>query len=224
MENKVLKGLLITLGLTFLATQATAQISEQEARAVDSLVVYSGYFQAPTLHDTITLAGDNGNTYNIFCFGGGLYTPIDDYSIAWTGTEHATPGQEEEFDAQNGQAFKRFDLNDYNDSFAYRQALTDWLHSVGVPISLREIHFKELQIKIFPNPTTGKVNIKLSDSQNNVHLKIFNAKGLLINAYTLDTNTQIDFKTLPPGIYILRFECNGLNHVEKVVVRQTAPS
>ena len=148
-----------------------------------------------------------------------MYTPIDYYSIALTGTEHATPGQEEEFNAQNGQSFKRFDLNDYNDSSAYRQALTDWLHSIGVPVGLREKHFKELQIKIFPNPTTGKVNIKLSDSQNNVHLKIFNAKGLLINAYTLDTNTQIDFKTLPPGIYILRFECNGLNHVEKVVVR-----
>jgi subtilisin family serine protease len=62
---------------------------------------------------------------------------------------------------------------------------------------------------IYPNPTTGAINIRFSDNQTNVLLQLYDMKGLLLKEYRVESAVRGQIETLCPdklenGVYILR--------------------
>ncbi len=82
--------------------------------------------------------------------------------------------------------------------------------------------FTEPTIKIFPNPTTGKLNIIIENTKNNDYkLCLYNSIGSLVYCkdFTDQINYEINLTTYPKGIYYLRFENSDFVKVEKIVIQ-----
>jgi photosystem II stability/assembly factor-like uncharacterized protein len=75
----------------------------------------------------------------------------------------------------------------------------------GYPLGIDEITSASNSLKIYPNPSSGKITIETSANQGKSDLSIRNINGqeLLIRQIT-DPVTQINISTLPNGIYFMR--------------------
>lgn len=78
------------------------------------------------------------------------------------------------------------------------------------------------EIGVYPNPTTGKINIDLQhfDSNNNLSLKVYDTFGkMVVSKSIVEPVSRIDLSQNSSGIYyILISDDNGNMHSEKVVV------
>jgi hypothetical protein len=60
-------------------------------------------------------------------------------------------------------------------------------------------------IKVFPNPSSGKITIEIKEPQHQSQLSIFNLDGQeLIKHKITEPATKINISYLPEGIYLLR--------------------
>jgi hypothetical protein len=86
-----------------------------------------------------------------------------------------------------------------------------------MPTSQSEISNPQSAIEIFPNPTTGILNVECK--MQNAELKIYNPFGSLIHFQIIkSSNFQIDLTAQPKGVYFLEME--GINNkvVNKLIV------
>jgi hypothetical protein len=67
---------------------------------------------------------------------------------------------------------------------------------------------KKSNIKVYPNPTTGIINITSSETINSV--SVFNVFGQKV--FTKEHSTEIDISHLQSGTYILNIETQGEKH------------
>ena len=58
-------------------------------------------------------------------------------------------------------------------------------------------------ITIFPNPTSGNLNIAFADQRMQYDVRIYNEGGQLINKWH-DCKATVTIHNLKPGIYILK--------------------
>lgn len=80
--------------------------------------------------------------------------------------------------------------------------------------SVNEIDIESL-VKVFPNPTNGKVNMQMGKSEN-VQMSIYNIYGECIHQQiSAPANPQIDLGSRPNGVYFLK-----LNTPDGVVVKK----
>lgn len=71
-------------------------------------------------------------------------------------------------------------------------------------------------VAIFPNPTTGHLNI--SSEVENYSLQVFDLTGkAVVNRHNLSLNTQIDLGGLYNGIYMVKLN-NGANQLTKKII------
>ena len=82
---------------------------------------------------------------------------------------------------------------------------------------------KNADIRIYPNPTNGQLTIELNNNfAPNTQLLIYDICGKLVLSETLSSaqNTHtLTLGHLSSGVYMLHLRNNGLNLVQKVVVR-----
>lgn len=71
--------------------------------------------------------------------------------------------------------------------------------------SIKDVVFKfeDLEVLVFPNPTTGILNIQISDSSE-YNIEVFNLSGQLILKSQISRNTTLNLNDLPKGVYFLR--------------------
>ena len=76
-------------------------------------------------------------------------------------------------------------------------------------------------IKAYPNPSSGQLNIDLSDFFDHVSVKIISSTGSLVNSYKFDSVSQIQIDIEgKAGIYFVEVNSNGKEHaVIKVIKR-----
>lgn len=76
-----------------------------------------------------------------------------------------------------------------------------------IPIDVNEIIFKELGLKLFPNPAAMEVTIQLDQPDVlPLHLHIFNLNGQLMETKPAqDALSTISIGHLPDGPYLLQF-------------------
>jgi hypothetical protein len=89
--------------------------------------------------------------------------------------------------------------------------------NIGGVTSVHQI--KEQDVRIFPNPTNGQVNISLDAlSGKKAKVEISNLEGKLIfsNSYQNLTVTTINLKNNPYGIYILKLTIDGDIVIKKI--------
>jgi len=78
-------------------------------------------------------------------------------------------------------------------------------------------------IRIFPNPTDGKLEITIDGLNENVTGRIFDLRNKEYFRFEMDEanqdfKKQIDLSAFPPGIYLINITGESVNFVEKVVV------
>ena len=92
-----------------------------------------------------------------------------------------------------------------------------WLYTnlTGI-VNTSEINFKE-KVELYPNPTSGTLNIKLIKEME-AALKIYSLLGELVYSERMINNhSQIEFN-LSEGIYIVVIENKGFSHTQKLTI------
>jgi len=80
--------------------------------------------------------------------------------------------------------------------------------------------FKKIEIKFYPNPTTGPVTVQIDGELQNLYL--FDFSGKLISRYDVSGTSylELDLSPFTMGIYFLKFEDNGKWYSAKIILRE----
>lgn len=103
----------------------------------------------------------------------------------------------------NGQTVYLAFVNNTNDG--YKLYLDDINVRKNDPVGIQEL--TDVQIQVYPNPTTGNIKINCAKEINQV--SIFSLEGKLMNEFNYNNGDQIDLSNLNSGIYLLRIEIDG---------------
>lgn len=89
-------------------------------------------------------------------------------------------------------------------------------------VSIKDINKKPV-INIFPNPSSGKFNIQISNMMSDVELDIMNIHGQIILKENAMINSssytkELDLSKLPKGVYFINFRNDNFVKTEKLLV------
>ena len=98
---------------------------------------------------------------------------------------------------------------------------------LAVPVTVEDcssINENILSLEVYPNPSTGKVNLNMSLKQASVvSVDLVNVIGEVVFAETLGKNKELnktfDWSDLSAGIYTIQISSNGQNKVEKIIIK-----
>jgi hypothetical protein len=78
----------------------------------------------------------------------------------------------------------------------------------------------QLQVRVYPNPTTGTINVE-TDPMLQVRATLFSLEGkALSEAMEYQGSTTLSYPNLKPGLYLLQLRAdNGMMKCEKIIVR-----
>lgn len=80
-------------------------------------------------------------------------------------------------------------------------------------------------LSIYPNPTTGVVNIALGENASGAEsMELFDLRGKMIESYNTDElNTsgsfRVNMSTLPKGVYVLRWNADGGSFAKRIILQ-----
>jgi hypothetical protein len=96
-------------------------------------------------------------------------------------------------------------LGSANIPAAYRFAMNNYFANACGNSDSGQIEFQKPNIKVFPNPTNGIIEIT-SDFNLNDEFQVVDSQGrILINSSMNTSGLKIDLAFLNPGIYFLKF-------------------
>lgn len=116
--------------------------------------------------------------------------------------------------AYNGQniyiAFRHWGVTDF-----YYMKLDDITIDITTGISKNEIS----KLDIYPNPTTGMVNIAMPTNTSNFNVTVFNVVGEQVLTSNVNSNkTVVDLNNQPNGVYFVKVTSNGEVTTTKVLL------
>lgn len=78
------------------------------------------------------------------------------------------------------------------------------------------------KVQIFPNPTSGFVNLKLNNTiLKNIHsIKLYNTNSTLIKDIQPSSNIMLDLTNMPVGVYFLHIHINGGKSITKKIIKK----
>ena len=84
--------------------------------------------------------------------------------------------------------------------------------------SLSVTGFKTQDISVYPNPIHNLINFNFSDNKKDIDVVLYNILGeeILISKVSI-TQNSMDVSTLPNGLYILKFNSNGITKSIKII-------
>jgi len=77
------------------------------------------------------------------------------------------------------------------------------------------INSNEIDVNIYPNPSNGKITVKLNSNQNLVSISDINGK-VIKTIITTSKVTSFDLSDFENGIYFIKVETNKFNYTKKV--------
>lgn len=93
-----------------------------------------------------------------------------------------------------------------------------WGNMVGEtwsqPLSVTDLETTE--IKLYPNPTTGRIYLK--GIQSEAEIEVFTIDGRKLSSFHLGSNTYLDLK-LSNGLYLLKMTSKGRSILKKIVIK-----
>lgn len=209
-----MKKLSLGLGLLgLLALESEAQITQEQTRPVDSLLV-NKYLDSPTFHSYSVLSP------SLYVWTAGSGIKDGDY-INWTHKGEISTEDFEKANSMPNQYLGKFDLDYFSDVNQYQQAVENWLSELGLPVSVND--FNSLEKKVFPNPTRGDVNLEANiPAGQDYKIRIYDVSGRLIQEYKGITknnglNIGLDLSEYSNGMYIINFENKKTTFSKKVL-------
>ena len=93
-------------------------------------------------------------------------------------------------------------------------------HTIGI----KEMAAKPVEVKVYPNPTNGVVNIDIiGQAKGNINIQIFSINGQVVHTQSFSTRNNIRLNTngLNSGIYFIKvFDNRNLFGVEKLIIQK----
>ena len=215
----------INLSLTVLPQEMWAQITEEEAYPVDSILA-TEWLAEPVIHN-INVHDTPGGPVETWDAGSGLYTNIPGYSVAWSYKNKVDDSTASAINGMQGQSYKTFNLQQMADTSVYRDSVEAWLYEIGIPVWLTENYFGESQITIYPNPGRDIFTIKIDNLKTGekykLIIKIISGKVLKKTSGITDrqdATVNFDLTGYPAGVYLICFEKeNGGPEIRKIIKR-----
>jgi len=166
----------------------------------------------------ICMATDNQTIWMVFQdAGGGCYfTSTTDYADNWEEPVMGLPQQ-----GVGGPCVKKMmvfktHLYTYANKSIYRIA------DVAIPTSISERDIAEKEIKVYPNPSNGQINLKFNlVNPSIVELSITDINGRLVHqvGFSEETNFyQVNISSLRPGLYMVNINTGKDIYKEKLVI------
>lgn len=112
----------------------------------------------------------------------------------------------------DGGGFEMYVKAVYNSS-KQESGYTDSAYCNGILIGIKESD--KVGLKIFPNPTSGKVKVNLDGV---LKILIYNDKGKLITEVI--GKSDIDLKPYPKGVYFMKIYTNKNIYTETIIFRE----
>ena len=200
-----LKNAGLTLcGLLGLASVSKGQISEEQARPIDSLLA-NNYLTSPTFHSPSLLSP---NLY-VWTAGSGFYYSINDFYVNWTHKGKVHPDTIAMANSMPGQILEPFDLDQFETPNAYKIAVENWLQSIGINVGINE--HKQLEHKLFPNPIDRFARLQANIQPGKEYsISVYDLSGRLVDNYNGITNekglnVELDFLKYAKGMYLIQF-------------------
>lgn len=142
------------------------------------------YPQVMTVHDCF---GDTIST-GILTFFGQLGQTTQGYQVTELSDDICFPITVEFF------------YGDVDDVFPEGNTCLLTFNSPGLAVEIKQAD----SFSVFPNPTTGEIQLSYHESTNGKVYSIFDATGSLVLSGRLsDTNARIDLRSLTEGVYVL---------------------
>ncbi|HEX7414110.1 MAG TPA: T9SS type A sorting domain-containing protein [Bacteroidia bacterium] len=86
---------------------------------------------------------------------------------------------------------------------------------------IEQVSTNNLETTIYPNPTTGIINLKSSSFQNINSLEIYNMLGTCIHKQVASpSNGEIDLSTQPNGIYFIHLQTEQGTEIKKLIIEK----
>jgi len=213
--KKILNLLLFLIAIPI---TAITQISQSEARPIDSALVAEfldeGNFHTTNYHG-VTFPPGGYWTWDAGC---GLYLAIDDYFLAWSHTGMVADTLATCIDTMPNQAYRLFDLETMINTDAYKDSVKLWLGSLGIPVDIKS--FDEKTIKIWPNPFSNLIKIRSPESGDFV-LTIQNIEGRIVynkNGVAQSGQTHmINLSHLDKGLFVIIYSQEGKVLAKKII-------
>jgi len=86
----------------------------------------------------------------------------------------------------------------------------------NIKVSVNEL--SNSRVKLYPNPTTGIVNI-LTDNNRISKLSVFNVSGELVHTTEFTQSHTLDMSGNVKGIYFLHITSDGNTQISKLIVK-----
>ena len=92
------------------------------------------------------------------------------------------------------------------------------------PVNINLVSVNDLNtngLTVYPNPTTGKVNVSLDKVIGNVDLKVFNLLGELVNTTSTEVSTgnyNINLDHLSNGVYMLQVSNGNTTATQRITI------
>ena len=89
-------------------------------------------------------------------------------------------------------------------------------------VGINEVNHITSETSIYPNPTSGNVNISFNDNaRGKYNINVFNAIGSLVYSENIDVNSSvirtINLENMPNGIYMVQISNNNSTNTKKVI-------
>lgn len=85
-------------------------------------------------------------------------------------------------------------------------------------LSVNELNAKSNLIKVFPNPTSGLLNLELKNSLKTSEIVFYNLLGKKVKTYNV-TERKLNIKEMPSGQYILKIKTDEGLITKKVMIK-----
>lgn len=191
--------------ITLTASDPTAKLFGFELTAEDNSGVKSGTFNVVNSPGTKLVNANKSVTHT--STGTATTENLKIWNIEWTAPSE-TAGTINFFaaiNAANGNGTNSGDVI-YKTSASVTPAVTG-------------IEILKNSVQLYPNPTSGIVNIDISGQSAQVDLEIWNYQGQLEDHIVINNGSnQINLSHLPKGLYILKMSSGNSKRVDKLFV------
>lgn len=89
-----------------------------------------------------------------------------------------------------------------------------------ITVSTDDVNAEDASFLLFPNPTTGTVTVKTSETVNDpLQLGIYDLRGILLKEYAqVMPEARLDLNDLARGVYLIRAESSRGVHTQKLII------
>jgi hypothetical protein len=191
----------------------------QHATVKDSLIVKISS-DCGTTWTRLLAAGPNG-TPNVFATHAPMSTsffPQSDYD--WCGSSYGTSCYQLDISPWAGQRNIKILFESYN--HGGNNLFLDNI-SISGPTGIQDAGNNHEEIRVYPNPTTGFVNLFISNPSSRIDLSVINLQGQTVytdhfSAKTGNLEKQFNFSGFAKGVYFFRIISDQSTVVRKVIL------